>query len=276
MTTRPDILTFIRYHSSLMSAILVLVVSVVLLTFGVVPMWNRLFDARSQQETAQQELDQLSQKVVILASLDDSILQERVTVLDRVLPPTKDVVAYLTAVDGLSRDFGLSLGGVSLSPGDISTSSADVAQRKQSGLSALETEVRILGDSDAIYGFLRQIESTAPLMLVKDVEMNPLGTGQSFLLTVRLAMLYADPLASGSLKGVVSLFSASEDRLFETLRGFRRYTLAPSAGELPSGTSDLFSPSGVTAPDQSSLPEEEGVPEESPAAPASPAPAETP
>ena len=263
MTDRSRLAVLLRYHAVLVRAVVVLVATLVLIASGVVPMWGRLREVRGEIDSKSGELEQMSQRAVILNSLDDQVLRDRVVVLDAVLPPSKDVVAYLTALDGLSRDFGLSLGGVSLTPGELATGSASAKQQapRQSALSSLETEVRILGAAESLYGLLRQVEETAPLMLIKDVQMNRVGSGSTFLLTLRLSMLYADPLVTGALSGVVSLFTPQEEVLFERVKSFNRYVLSSSVAEGPLGKSDLFAP-GSISPDQSSLPEES--PEESP------------
>lgn len=250
-----DIKLFLRNHSYLVRAIGIVIVSFIVIFVGVISTWQRMSEVRSELEVKERSFEDLSQRVVVLNGLNSEVLSRRVAILDSVLPPSKDIVAYLTALDGLSRELGLSLGGISLNPGEVSsTGTADTGAKKsarsQAALSSLDTEIRIAGNSGSIYEFLRNIENTAPLMLVKDVQMNKVGSDDSYLLTLRLSMLYSFPTPS-TLKGVVSLFTQKEEDLYESISGFNIYTVRTSeTTSINVGKDNLFDSLGVTGQDQ--------------------------
>ena len=261
-----DILVFFRYHAFLARAMAVFFASVILLIIGVYPAVQKFSGVRDKLKKEEDVLKKLTGQVLVLDNLDDNILKQKIEVLDRVLPLSKDVVAYLNTLDGLSRELGLSMGDISLAPGEIySSRKEDEASEKKrnSGLSSLETEVRITGDIAKIYDFLKQIENIAPLMLIKDVQMSRVGTfSETFVLTVRLGMIYADPVTSGSFKGVVNVFSSEDEKIFNKISEFKYYSsnMIPVDDNSNSGSEnrDLFAPGfseRTILLDQSNLPQ---------------------
>lgn len=224
------ILSYFRNHSKLGGAIGIIVVVVVLLVGVVVPTYNKMGSVKATLAKKEEDLAELSNKVVILQSLDEDVLQERVELIDGILPPNKDVISYLATVDGLTRDLGLVWGGISLAPGEIyeSTESAEKSNKKVSErtkeLNSLETELKIVGLEDDIYTLLKEIEGTSPLMQVRDVKMVRVGETSSFTLTLSLAMIYSKPVDS-TLKGVVSLLDSDERELFDEILTYKTYTI---------------------------------------------------
>lgn len=236
MADNEQFIPMVRKHTELAKAVVVYIVAIIIIAVAVVPIFNGANDARRELESDKKELDALTNKVVILTGLDDAVLNQRLDVLNSILPPRKDIVSYLVTLDGLSRDLDLSLGSISLAPGDVSeaTGSADSASSRNSrtgSLSSIETDISIDGEESDIYEFLRTIEDVAPLMQVKDVSV----TKQEglFLLRLRLGMLYSEDGVDSDLKGVVSLFTPEEERLYEQLQAFQRYSLE----ELPASQS---------------------------------------
>lgn len=172
------------------------------------------------------EEEELSTKVSMLSGLDPSILQERIVIIDKALPPNKDVVLYLSTIDGLSRELGLTFNSIKLIPGDVTTVSdnAGAAAKKRSiptGLSSLETEITISGSKDSIYAFLRMVEESLPLMQIKDIKIS-VSEGEQVTLSLELGMLWAsfDPK---TVTGVISLFNKKEEEYFQKLAGYPQY-----------------------------------------------------
>lgn len=213
-----------------------------MILIAIVPLYQSASKIAGKIKTKSTELKGLQDKVSILSKLDPNVLNERVSVLDSALPPRKDVLLYLSAIDGLSRELGLTFGGLSLVPGDITeaSGSAKKAMMTDNGLQSLETEIKIRGGQESVYTFLRMIESVLPLMQIKDVKVSVLGDDQ-YSLSLTLAMLWADP-AVVDVKGPVTLFGVEEDKYFTQLaeyRSFEAITVVPAQGEVKH---DLFTP----------------------------------
>jgi len=248
----------------MLMAIGIAIVSLSLVMIAVLPIYNNASEILGKIKTKSSELETINNKVAILSKLDPAVLQDRVTVLDRALPPKKDVLLYLTSIDGLSRELGLTFGGVSLTPGDITVATGSATKKapmKLTGVQSLETQIKINGRQDSIYTFLRTIEGVLPLMQIKDVKVSILSDEQ-YSLALTLGMLWAEPVTL-DIKGPVTLFDAEEDRYFAQLSEYRQFAIdlvAPSGGI---GKLDLFAPYTSTLINQpavqETLPAETGL-----------------
>ncbi|KKU87887.1 MAG: hypothetical protein UY18_C0024G0011 [Microgenomates group bacterium GW2011_GWF2_47_9] len=231
-------------HGFLVRAVLLTTVSLSLLLLVVVPAYRASRELSRKIAVRTKEANEISDKVSILSGLDQTVLKERVEILDRALPPSKDVVLYLSAIGGLSSELGLSFNGISLAPGEVTTATSSAksskATRERGLLSLLETELKITGSKENIYGFLRAIEESLPLMQIKDANIS-VGAGESYTLGLRLAMLWAAPDPE-AVKGTITLFDDKEEAYFQDLAEFRRFA-AVSESEFASiglGKNDLF------------------------------------
>jgi hypothetical protein len=210
-----------------------------------IPQFRNSQDILSRLQSKKNEAKDLSDKVTILSGIDKQVLDDRVKILDNALPPQKDVVLYLTSVDGLSRELNLSFGGISLAPGNLtSNQDSTVKNAKQSadklGLQSLDTDIKISGTQENIYSFLRLIEQSAPLMQIKDAKVSH-TEGTAYNLTLRLGMLWAESTPS-TVKGQISLFDEKEEKYFQDLSQYRRFeTTSEVIGDTATlGKSDLF------------------------------------
>lgn len=237
-----------KTHDMLVKAIATTLVAVVIVFVAILPMYQSSNKVLAKIRTKSKELDSLTTKVSILSKLDKNVLAERMLTMDAALPPRKDVLLYLTSIDGLSRELGLTLGGLALNPGDISEatpSSTRKVAENTNGLQSLETEIKIQGNQDSIYTFLRVIESVLPLMQIKNISVD-VSQSNNYSLSLSLGMLWASPVTS-SVSGPVSFFGEEEDKYFTQLASFRKFD------PLPMGTidnmeikKDLFLPEVLT------------------------------
>ena len=242
---------WINSHKNLAIAIVVGLCAVLLVFVAIVPIYQNASTILGKITKKSAELEALNTKVTILTQLDPVILQERVSTLDKALPPKKDVLLYLTSVDGLSRELGLTFGGLSLAPGDISeaTESAKKPTSKTNkalgGLRGLETEIRINGNKDSIYTFLRTIEEVLPLMQIKDVKVT-ISPGDQYSLALTLNMLWAEP-ATLDVKSKITLFGEAEDKYFQQLSQYRKFESAVTLAPNQEPKTDLFAPFVIDA-----------------------------
>lgn len=247
---------WINRHKNLASAIAIFSLSFLLVFVAVIPIYRNANTLMGKINTKSKELDANTQKVSILSQLDPTVLSDRVRVLDSALPPKKDILLYLNSIEGLSNELGLTFGGLTLSPGDIteatgSATTATPAKKKvvaktAGGLGSLDTEIKMRGGQESIYAFLRTIEEVLPLMQIKDIKVS-VQAGEQYSLTLTLGMLWAEP-AVANIKGPVTLFGADEDKYFTQLAGYRAFT-SPTLVEVDSGSKqDLFAPYELAAP----------------------------
>lgn len=215
---------------------------VLLLVAAVWPLYQSTNSLLSKIKTKTSEREALSTKVTLLSQLDTNVLAARVQTLDTAIPPRKDILLYLTAIDGLSGQLGLSFGGISLMPGDLTASEGkNTTVKTPVGLQTLDTDIRVSGNPDKVYAFLRTIEQVLPLMQIKNVKVS--ATSESlYQLSLTLGMLWAPP-ATADVKGPVSLFTDEEQKYFTQLSQYNTFTGIQSPGAVATfGKQDLFAP----------------------------------
>lgn len=229
----------------LVKAIAIAAVASLLVFVAIIPIYQNVAKIQAKLKVKNTELEALTSKVSILSKLDANVLQSRVDTLDKALPPRKDVLLYLASIDGLSRELGLTLGGLTLEPGDISEKKEEEAKKdkKAPGLQSLTTDIKIRGTQDSIYTFLRTLETVLPLMQIKDIKVS-VSAGTEFSLAVTLGMLWADP-STVDVKGQVTLFGAEEDKYFTQLASYRTFEPVMLTETTNEGKVDLFAPSSV-------------------------------
>ena len=216
-------------HPYLVRTIIIAIVSLLVVTLLTIPFFSSTTTLRKKVVSRRKEAAEIAQKVTILSGLDQELLAQRVKILDKALPPRKDVVLYLSTIDGLSKELNLNFGGISLTPGDVTEASISAtttdkrtsAKTKVAGLSSLDTEVKIDGSRDNIYAFLREIEGSNPIMEIKNVQVTTKDENR-LALSLNLGMLYA-PADIAQVKGQISLFDAKEEAYFSELANFKGF-----------------------------------------------------
>lgn len=232
-------------HKSLVIASLIALLSFSMVFLAIIPIYQSAFKILDKIKTKSSELDSITTKVTLLSKLDPNVLDERVSILDSALPSRKDVLLYLTSINGLSQELGLTFGGLSLTPGDITVSTASAKQKtSKPGVQYLATDIKMGGSKESVYTFLRTIEEVLPLMQIDNIKISVLGSDQ-YSLSLTLAMLWA-PTDTIDVKGAVTLFGEEEDKYFGQLALYRRFdAVAPLSPSTPIGKPDLFSPTTI-------------------------------
>ena len=228
-------------HRNLGMAIGIAVSAAILLIVAIIPLYQNTTNLLAQIKSKTTERDALSTKVSLMSQLDVNVLNSRVQTLDQALPQRKDVLTYLVAIDGLSKQLGLSFGGISLAPGDVSTGSSSTKGPVLSGLQSLDTDIKISGNEDSVYSFLRTIEQVLPLMQIKNVKVS-VSADMQYQLALTLGMLWAPP-TTADVKGPVTLFTDEEQKYFTQLSQYTSYSTTGSTftGTV-SGKQNLFAP----------------------------------
>ncbi len=231
---------WLKRHKTLALALSIFGTALVVIVLGAIPLWSSIQSLQAKERSKMKELESLQAKVNLISRLDQTVLDSRVEILDKALPPKKDILLYLSSIDGLSRELGLSFGGLSIIPGDLGEASVSAMTKTTPGLQTLESEIKIRGGKDSVYSFLSTIENILPLMQIKDIKVSATGLDQ-YSLSLTLAMLWAEP-QNFDVKGQITLLGAEDEKYFETLSGYKQYEsvfLSAGSGGIKG---DLFAP----------------------------------
>jgi len=232
---------YIIRHQLMVKVAGIILFTVILVFVAIVPLMSSISQNSRSIATRDKERVALVDKVTLLSQLDLQVLDDRLRILDTALPPRKDIVAYLAAIDGLSKELGLTFGGLSISPGEVTDKPEETVKKTVSGLQTLDTTIKVKGSQESIYTFLRSVEQTLPLMQIKDVKVAGAGEG-AYSLSLSMGMLWA-PAGSADVKGALTLFNEDEEAYFQTLSGYRSYKadiFDSATTNIDSGRTDLF------------------------------------
>lgn len=226
-----------KYRDFLFPGIVIILI-VVSLVIVVKPKITELMEIRGNLAKQKQELAQLIQKAAILEGYDQNELQVRANKTLKVLPAEKNGPLVLATVRTLVNEQDLDLEGLSVNIGEVSTGAAKPKSSKEK-VPSLEIKLSISGNLDDFYKFLEGIQTTAPIMKIKQLSFSREGNSVSGSLL--LASYYLNlPVDIGKTSSKIVPITSQEAEIYQQLSG---YQLAISGNALPpigSGKEDPF------------------------------------
>lgn len=252
---------------------LLVVITIIALTiFIVYPNVQKIVNVRKQIEAAKIELTALNRKVGVLEEIDEEELNERLVVMERVLPTSKVVLGWMRSFNGLASETGVTLGSFALSPGilasESATPSADEAVSGEDSIQAKEPSKRtvaksqleffdialeIWGDYVSVVDFISGIEKISPFAKLTQFTFAPRksikedlffsSSGAGRLEAKLVVKVFYTPLPV-KLQGVsTAVFTPTDDELslFEELTALKVYEEATYSSSKV-GKDDIFAP----------------------------------
>lgn len=241
---------FEKYLAKEKKLIGLIVASLVLIVVVFGPVMNKLRERVAAKKLLEKQLVGLNEKLSVLSGVDSILINERVIKMERVFPSRKPVVELMASLSSLSAERGLSFGGVTLSPGDLSgkEESAKLKSKKVTvnpELRDLKFGFEIGGDFEAISDFLKDLEGVAPLMKIDKVSLaiktNPLFERTKTLVVASIdvsAYYQAPPSKLGKVSKSVALLTRKDEILLNKLIGFKTFEAVIPVAE--TGQADLF------------------------------------
>lgn len=130
------------------------------------------FDVYGNLKKGRAQIQKLEKKNAQLSQLESSELLQASDQINLSLPSQKPVTPLLLGLNAVSRTAGVTLDSVALSPGEVSTDSGQIAQKKSGKFDSLDLELTVSGTLDQINVFLREIERFAPFSTVSNLELS--------------------------------------------------------------------------------------------------------
>jgi Tfp pilus assembly protein PilO len=150
----------VRTYQGLITAIVMVLFSIVGIIFGIVPAVGKVNDIRNEMITLATTTQQLQTKIDILNSTDESVYRAQLQELIAAVPSDKSLTTLFSTIDAVGVSSGVTLTDLSLvKPGSIATESAvkQSNEEKQIGSNLLPFSVTVNGSYTQIYNFLGQI-----------------------------------------------------------------------------------------------------------------------
>lgn len=216
---------------------LVCLIILVLTLALLLPKINQIIKTRQSLAQEKVRLSKLTQKIADLEGLDESELSVKANLLISSLPTEKDVPKIFATLKSLGLQTGVTLENVKVTPGELSTISA---QPKTKGPPALSFEVSAKGTMEAMKSFLGQATSTIPVMQITDVSLERAvgeATADISLDTYFLLL----PKTLGALETPLAKITLNEELLYQEIAEFTTPLTEETLPSVATGKEDLFS-----------------------------------
>lgn len=230
---KPKITKFRFLALPTLAGLIILILTLTLL----LPKINQILKIRQSLAQEKVRLSKLTQKVADLEGLDESELSLKANLLIRSLPAEKDVPQIFATLAGLGSQTGVTLESIEVSPGELSTVSAQPGTK---GPPLLTFEVSGRGTMEAMKSFFGQAALTIPVMKISDVSLTSTGgeiTTDILLDTYFLAL----PKTLGPVETPLAKVTSNEETLYQEIRGFTSPLTEEVLPSVTTGKEDLFS-----------------------------------
>lgn len=175
-----------RTRQPLVLAGLIVVVSVLIVPFGIWPQVQQTLDLNTQIAAEREQLMQLQEKIAALEQSDTLSLVDQAAEINQLLPSQKPLLEMMTSLNQSAGEAGVEVTNIEVRPGTISTVSAAVSPQTTRRSSSsrrgaaptrraydqLDLKVVISGSLLDISAFIETIELMAPLTNVTSISLS--------------------------------------------------------------------------------------------------------
>ncbi|MBI4035098.1 MAG: type 4a pilus biogenesis protein PilO [Candidatus Chisholmbacteria bacterium] len=212
----------------------VMLLTMVVVIPGIKQGWETLGQLRQKRE----KLALMRTKLAGLLEMDEVELEQRVEVVEAVLPSGKDVGRFLAAIRGVAIDSGVGLVGVDMSPGELEGREVKKGEDKRE----VVISVSLVGSLEAVGQFLEGVGRMIPVMTAYDV----LLTREGDVVQAKIGLTahyWVAPSSLGPVDKPVGSLSGGEEELYQELATRilgGGQDLGLEAEEAPVGNPDLI------------------------------------
>jgi len=201
--------------------------------------------AKSRQQLVKDKkiLAELTKKLATLEGLAKVEFSEKTDIALAVLPAEKDVPTNLAVIKNIALNNGLIVSNITISEvGEIATVSSESKIKKDALLPSFSLNVALFGSLEMIKNFISQIQSTAPLMEVRNVSLSQKKTESPETKMEIEAYFLPFPKTLGKPEQQLVAITSGEEKIFNRIKEFTFLSNEKSLPNLPVGKENLFSP----------------------------------
>lgn len=162
-----------KRRSSLLIAIGLLITSLFLIAFLIVPQSQQIWSAIHKSKEIKADIDKLQLKV---KELDAAVISPEYIstkgLVDKALPTKKPLLEVLTSLDQVRRAAGVELADLTTSPGSLATGSASQKAAPQSDEQVLSLKFTVVGTYEQVSKFMELIETTTPFTTIRSFSIS--------------------------------------------------------------------------------------------------------
>ncbi len=154
-----------RKYKEYLIYILILVITVSLFLFAVLPRITDLSNLNDEKKIELNKFSNLKNNLDLLSNLNDSLLNSQLLVVSSALPSEKDFEGVLNAISLASGKSGASLGDYAFQVGDLSQPSIQTT----TGFPFLTLSVNVRGTPSQIVSFVGSLSKSTPISEVSSI-----------------------------------------------------------------------------------------------------------
>lgn len=226
----------------------VLILITFLSFFVLIPQLQHLINSVQLLGTKNDQLARLTSKRRLLESISSNATTIYLTEAEKALPKDKNAASILVSAQNLASVSQLSLDGVDLSPGLISSASGGVTEKpgmaqvsKRGAVSFLPVTFNLRGTSVQLQEFLKQIENMRRLIDITSVDVSYAVDGEDFLTADFAVKVYYLPLLAqiGAVDAELPQITPQEQTLLAGLSSMPHLSQVLIEESIPSEVTNL-------------------------------------
>lgn len=204
---------------------------------AIIPLWNQMSSAQTRTKSLSTQVNQMNTRASLLQSVDEQ-QRDNFRRAEAALPLQKQPFAALLGINEIASRSGVALNSYDLSPGVVSTNSAETEDTRASatGIQSFPIDVSFQGTMDQVQEAFRLMESNLPLFEIVEFSISPQGDATSAAALVRsdvTVRMFSAPLqASEFARSTASTLTEKQQSVMERLQ---QYTLSEPPEFLPEG-----------------------------------------
>jgi hypothetical protein len=156
---------------------IVLVVSVLLIIFVVIPQGKTWFSIQEEIKETNKRIETITENIRFVKSLDDSLLQRNLFIASTAFPPEKDVSVLLYVINASALKVGVKLDDFSFQVGDIKGKPKPVTS--SSGEQSTKITFNVRGSPQQIDILLHELYAKIPILSVESMRARFLFTNSA-------------------------------------------------------------------------------------------------
>lgn len=149
--------------------------SLILIVFISLPQFQTIQEKRQVISPEEETLQQLQDKIMRIQQVQAMPEFKQSEKVNQVLPSDKPLLELLNNLNQISKKTEVIVNDLSLSPGLISTQSAQI-QEMESESNSLDIEIEIKGSLTNVQEFMTMLEQVSPLTTIKELELTRTST----------------------------------------------------------------------------------------------------
>jgi len=228
---------YLLERRSLIVSVFCLLIAILIWPLAIVPLWNQMSSSQTRAKSLNTQVNSITTRATLLQSVDEQ-QRDSFRRAEAALPLQKQPFAALLGINEIASRSGVVLNSYDLSPGVVSTNSAEAEDTRASetGVQSFPIDVSFQGTIEQVQEAFRLLESNLPLFEIVEFSVSPQGEATSAAALVRsdvTVRMFSAPLqASQFARSTAANLTEKQRSVAERLQQF---TLSEAPESLPEG-----------------------------------------